>query len=179
MTAAEFLMQVLTPGLVWFHGVIPSIPASAEAALCLLTFALQETDAQNIAQEDGGPGRGPWQDEPETIDEVLRNSVTSDFALKLCVAVGIKTGAPISEIANEVYIDLMRLPNLATAFSRLDLWADPEPLPAIGDEAGCLACYARVWRPQWAEALNSPIAASARARFAANYRMAVAAIQSV
>jgi hypothetical protein len=177
VTAAEFLVQ-LDAGLSWMTSILGPIPVVNDAArLCLLVFAGQETGWNNVAQEDGGPGRGPWQDEPETIYDVLHNVTTQTMALKLCAAVGIKTAAPIDDLANEVYDMLMANPHLAAGFNRCDLYADDHPLPTVGDEAGCLACYTRVWRPAWTEAPNSTAARDARARFSAVYKMSLAAIQ--
>jgi hypothetical protein len=178
MTAAEFLATFLDPGLEWMSGVLGPVPAVNDPArLFLLVAALQETGARNIAQEGGGPGVDPWQDEPETISEILSNAATRKMALEICAAAGFITTLTLSTLAEDVYANLIRLPNLAVGFNRLDLYADPHPLPAVGDEVGCCATYARVWRPQWSQEPNSVAAVNARARFAANYRMALAAIR--
>lgn len=177
MTAAEFLVQ-MDAGLSWMTSVLGPVPVINDAArLCLLAFAGQETGWQNIAQEGGGPGRDPWQDEPETISEILSNTTTRQMALKLCAAAGFKTTETIGALAEDVYANLIRLPHLAAGFNRLDLYADDHPLTAVGDEAGCLACYSRVWRPAWTEAANSMEAVNARARFGVVYKMSLAAIQ--
>jgi hypothetical protein len=46
-----------------------------------------------------------------------------------------------------VYAALVEDDVLAAGFARLGLWADPQPLPAIGDVHGGWDCYLRNWRP--------------------------------
>jgi hypothetical protein len=171
LTASEFLTRILEPDLVWLHALVPSIPDSQEATLCLLAFAGQETGWQNIAQEDGGPGRGPWQFEPATCSDVLENPETAEMAWEVCQAL-----SSVPPTGEEVWGALLARPNLAVAFARLDLWSDPHPLPPLNDEAACLRTYARVWRPAWTTE-GGTAAADARARFAGVYAQSIAALK--
>jgi hypothetical protein len=142
MTPSEFLETILDPGLAWC-GALPGwkIPFDPRASVLLLAIAGQESDWQDIAQYGGGPARGPWQFEDEACGEVLVNSASSVMAHAACTALSIKP----TETA--VYQALIGNPNLAVAFARLNLWCDPNSLPAAGDMAAAYACYLRVWRP--------------------------------
>lgn len=141
MICSDFNTQILLPGVIFFKTTVPTIPLARAAWVELLTIAGQESDWQNIAQADGGPGRGPWQFEPETCAEVLTNPACSKEARTVCTAIG------VDATSQAVYAALLDLPSLAFAFARLDLWANPSPLPLVGDEAGALKYYLNTWRP--------------------------------
>lgn len=158
MTPGDFLKDILAPGLAWFEqnvGFVP--PASREARLLLLAIAGQESNWENVAQGGGGPGRGPWQFEPETCREILFNPATEAMATKVCMALNV--------VPSRSYDALMIYPNLAVAFGRLDLWANPHPLPPYGNENAGYKYYLDTWRP------GSPY----RPRWAAVYPQALAA----
>ena len=138
--APTFLTQTLRPGLTWLASVAgPVPPTSEEAQVLLLAIAGQESGWQNIAQEGGGPGRGPWQFEPETCRELMFNPASEAAHTKVCMALGI--------VPSRAYGAILSEPNLAVAFARLDLWCDPHPLPALGDQDGAWEYYLRCWRP--------------------------------
>lgn len=146
MTPDLFLSTFLLPGLTWLESLLGATPPnSPEAQLSLLAWAGQETQWSNVAQIGGGPGRGPWQDEPETCLDVLTNPTTEHMALRVCVTLG------VGAVGKAVWTNIIPKPLLSVAFSRLDLYADPEPLAAVGDAHGCLEAYKRIWGPAWVE----------------------------
>lgn len=138
--AAGFNAAYLAPSLAWFAPVCPTVPVTPAARLLLLAIAGQESNWKDVAQT-GGPARGPFQFEPEACSGVLANSATTNKALVVCALLNIHPSGSI------VYHALIGNPRLATAFARLYLWADPHPLPPVGDEEAAWNCYVRTWRP--------------------------------
>jgi hypothetical protein len=167
--ASDFLTQTLDPGLSWMTNILgPRPPVSDSVRVLMLAIPGQESGWQNISQGDGGPGRGPYQFEPETCRELQFNPVSEALYTKICIAMPI--------VPSTVYGSLIAHPFLAVAMARLDLWCDPHPLPAIGDEEGAWDCYVRVWRPG-AVAAGGQSATDARQRWSYNYPAALAAVQ--
>lgn len=160
MTPADFLTTILVPGLTWLTETVgPKPPASPEARLLLLAIAGQESGWQNIAQSGGGPGRGPWQFEPETCRELMFNPASDFMFDKICMALNV--------VPSRCYVSLMSQPNfnLAVSLARLDLWCDPHALPPYGDEDAAWTAYLRIWRPgapsrdRWATVYPEALAA--------------------
>jgi|ERR1700722_13219251 len=141
MAPDVFNSTILAPALTWFAGLVPSVPVEATARVLLLAIAGQESGWQDVQQGGGGPGMGPWQFETETCLEILNNAATKDAALAVCKALEVVP----SEVG--VYRQLLAQPNLACAFARLDLWANPRPLPAVGDHHDAWVYYLATWRP--------------------------------
>ena len=142
MSPANFLAQVLIPDLAWLEQMVgPIPPASREARILLLAIPGQESLWQNVQQFGGGPGRGFYQDEPETCGLVLNNAASSAMMHKVCAALDV----PATEAA--IYSTLLIQPKLQVALSRGDLWCDPRPLPAYGDARAAWIYYKRDWGP--------------------------------
>lgn len=160
MTAAEFFSQVLTGDLAWFRSVIPSIPASAEEQVMLCAIPGQESGWQNIQQADGGIARGYYQLQENDLSDVLANVTTGAKAIIVCLKLG------ISPTGTAVYAALLGNTKLQIAFARLNLWADPHPLPKVGDLDEAYAAYLRIWRPgapsagRWADVYPAALAAA-------------------
>ena len=161
VTALEYLQQILIPALSWFHKVVPSIPASEAEQLMLTVIPGQESDWSNVQQANGGIARGFYQQQQNNLDDILSNRATDAKAIMVCTTLGVQPTAAA------VYAALLGNTKLQVAFARLGLWADPEPLPAVGDELAAWDTYLRCWRP----------GAPARARWAEVYPQALAAIQ--
>jgi hypothetical protein len=160
MNAVDFNAQYLEPSLLWLHKTVPGLPLGAEVQVLLLAIAGQESAWQNIGQSGGGPGRGPFQFEPETCLEILNNVATSRPAEIVCAALSV---APTE---GAVYSQIIAQPSLATAFARLDLYANPRPLPQLGDRQGAWLYYMDTWRPGKPRPDDWPV----------NYQAALAAI---
>lgn len=140
MTAAEFAKTIMIPGLDFLAATVGMRPPNRdEAKVLLLAIAGQESDWQNIPQGGGGPGRGPWQFEPETCKELMFNPASATFYTAVCMAT--------NTVPSRTYDAILGSPDLAVALARLNLWCDPEPLPAIGAEQAAWVAYLRIWRP--------------------------------
>lgn len=140
MSPTDFLTQVLMPGLAWLEQTVGAVPPpSKEARLLMLAIAGQESNWDDLQQSGGGPGRGFFQMEPPTCRDILENPASDMLATKVCMALTI--------VPSRVYESLIVVPTVAVAFARLDLWCDPYPLPAYGDEAHSWHYYNTCWRP--------------------------------
>lgn len=142
MTPNAFLAQELLPALAWLELVVgPVPPASRQARIMLLAIPGQESLWENVQQFGGGPGRGFYQDEPETCGLVLNNPASSGMMHMVCNALAV---APNQQA---IYAALLGQPKLQVALSRGDLFCDPRPLPAYGDSRGAWIYYKRDWGP--------------------------------
>lgn len=142
MTPSVFLTQVLDPGLAFLKATLGDKPPGGDnVRVWLLATAAQESDLEYVEQLGGGPGRGYWQFETETVSEILTNSASAAMAAKICAAMHL---LPTTQA---IYQHLLVDPNLMVAFARLDLWCDPFPLPPLGDALAGWETYLRVWRP--------------------------------
>ena len=136
---------------------------SGEALAILLVTAGQESRWRDRVQV-GGPAHGFWQFERGgQVTNVLFNRVTRDLAARVCHACGVDP-----EPAH-VYGALIENDKLALGFARLAYWADPHPLPAIGDAVNSFHYYNRNWHP----------GAPDPARWLATYNAAAEAIHSL
>lgn len=132
MTPIKFLDAVINPGL----ALLPEVPVTPEAQVLLLAIAGQESGLIHTYQMNGGPARGPWQFEPVGLAEVRRHPASRRLFRALPGVAYVDTFEALA--TNLLY---------ATAVARLALLRDPEPLPAIGAEAGAWEYYLRLWRP--------------------------------
>ena|ERR1700723_3183061 len=170
--AVTFLKSTLDPGIAWCKSLPGwNIPFDPRARLMQLVIPGQESLWSNVPQSGGGPARDPYQQEPETISEILNNPASTAMAHLVATQLYLKPDEAT------VYAHLIVDPFLAVAFARLDLWCDPHPLPAVGDEAGALSCYVRVWRPG-AISRGGARAKAAETRFHTNYQAALAAVRA-
>jgi len=161
MTAAEFYKLVLVPDLSWFHQIVPSILETEQERVMLTAIPGQESNWENVQQANGGIARGFYQQQQNNLDDILNNRATDAKTIIVCARLGIQPTAAA------VYAALLGATKLQVAFARLNLWCDPEPLPAVGDESAAWDTYIRCWRP----------GAPSRARWAEVYPQALAAIQ--
>lgn len=137
MTPRECLDGCINPAL----SLLPPAMASDAARLQMLAIALQESGL-TTRQQVGGPAHGLWQFEKGGgVRGVLKNPRTMLAAAKLCQS------RNVLATEADVYAALLADDVLAAGFARLFLWADPNPLPTIGDVHGAWNCYIRNWRP--------------------------------
>lgn len=141
-TAAGFLAQVLVPALTWLETILGPLPPNPrEARLELLVIPGQESLWSDVEQWGGGPGRGYYQDEPETCSEVLNNPTSAAMMHKVCAALGIEANGAA------IYGALLGNTKLQVAIGRLDMWCDPRPLPPYGNVHQAWLIYDEEWRP--------------------------------
>ena len=148
MTPDLFLTQTLVPGLSWLTTVIGNKPGAgpwqndARGRLVLCAVSGQESNWADVAQDGSGVARGPFQTQENDCADILFNPASEQMMLKVCTALKITPTPPA------IYDAILANPaTLAVALARLNLWCDPDPLPAYGDEGAGWECYARVWRP--------------------------------
>jgi hypothetical protein len=152
MTPAEILAGTIRPvlSLLWTEHRVPNGPA-AEAML--LAIGLQES--RFVHRDQVVPGKAPGQVGPATgfwqferaggVRGVMRHAQTAAIARALVEASGVAWDE------DAVWRSFTREDGdqLAAAFARLLLFADPRALPAATDaaEADAWDCYLRNWRP--------------------------------
>ena len=122
--------------------LLPAKYDSVQARVLLLAIGLQESQFLRRAQI-GGPARSFWQEEQGgSIHGVLTSPATR---LQMRAVCQLRVVAPIE---SDVYGAVLTDDLLGCAVARLVLWADPNPLPVLGDVAAAWACYdLRAWRP--------------------------------
>jgi len=172
MTALEFIASTLNPGVAWY-AAIPgwTIPTDERARMMLLVIPGQESGYSARIQGGNGPAHSFYQMERAGgVTGVLTNAMTYKMAMAACAA------ATVPANPTQVWglMATEKGDNLSVAFARLLLWTDHAPLPAVGDEAGALALYERVWRPG-AISAGGARAAQARTRWSTIYKAAMAA----
>lgn len=155
------LDPLITQARAW----MPSIPFGPQSVVLLGAIAGQESDDQDERQANSGPAMGYWQFEVEAIREVLTNTQTAASARQAVEASGILADGPVvadgnysqgeggypstaaPAIATVVWTNFLNFPTLQICFARLMLWANPNPLPALGDCNGAWKYYDSTWRP--------------------------------
>jgi hypothetical protein len=114
---------------------------SPSARIQLLATGLQESKFMDRVQMGGGPAHSFWQEEPNGIKAVLGHPVVGSTMVAMCE----KLGVPADWAS--VYKAVINNDVLACVVARLILYADPHPLPRVGDSDGAWQCYLRNWRP--------------------------------
>lgn len=162
------LAGALQPALVYLPGKMAKPNALAQ----VLTTGLQESDGfRTRLQYQGGPARGFWQNERGGgVKGVMTHPASRDFAVMLC---NIRQVIPTIDA---VYTSLALDDVLAAGLARLLYWTDSSPLPTLGDHEGAFAIYVNVWRPGAFTRGDASQRAALKAKWAANYALALAAI---
>ena len=136
-SANQIRIQVLPQAF----ALLPEKMHSAEAEVIQLAIGLQESRFKDRRQLDDGPARGFWQFEISGATNVLEHPASRRHALSVCNFRGVD---PIPVLALE---ELANDDVLAACFARLQLWNDPDPLPAFRDCEGAWQYYLKNWRP--------------------------------
>lgn len=132
------LAAIVNPTL----ALLPAQMTSDAVRVQLLAMGLQESRFNARAQLNGGPAHGFWQAEQGgMVRGVLKSPATRQHALALCLACAVQ---PLEAV---VWDALEDDDFLACGIARLGLWADANPMPAIGDSDAAWQCYLRNWRP--------------------------------
>jgi len=121
--------------------LLPGKFDSVIARVMLASAGMQESDFV-YHQQIGGPARSFWGfEQGGGIHGVLTNAATSQYAKAVCM---LRAVAPTE---SDVYAAFLKDDLLACAFARLLMFADPAPLPPLGDIQAGWKCYERCWRP--------------------------------
>lgn len=153
-----------------FQHLLPSKFDNPSARVQVLANGMQETRFETRRQIGGGPGRSYWQfEQAGGIRGVLTHPATKAYARAIC---SLRAVAPIE---SDVYAAFLSDDQLACAFARLLLWADPSQLPQLGDEQGAWSLYRRTWRPGAFDRGDVAQQAEVLARWHGSYSAALAA----
>lgn len=121
--------------------ILPDRMDSPEARVMMAAIGLQESKFI-YRKQIGGPAKGFWQFERNGgVRGVVNHQASCSYAVQVCAEQGVPFNT--TSIYNALEFDDV----LAGAFARLLLWADPHPLPDIGDAQGAWDYYIRNWRP--------------------------------
>jgi len=154
-----------------FQHLLPAKFDSPAARVQLLANGLQESGFLT-RQQDNGPARSYWQmEQGGGIHWTLINKTTGPYARTAC---SLRAVAPIE---SDVYAAFLSDDLLACVFARLLLWADPSPLPQLGDEADAFMLYLATWNPGAYARGDAGQRAEIEARFFRNYAAAVQAVR--
>lgn len=157
VSTSDALKLIVLPALKLF----PPMLTSDSAKIQMLADGLQETKFAARVQMGHGPAHGFWQNELESIDDLLANHATKDFMITLCNACGVAANASV------IYNSILANDILDAGVHRLLMWADPHPLPRVGDLPSAWQCYLDVQRPGTPRPLTWPWC----------YKMAMTAVQ--
>lgn len=157
MLLSAFNKSVLSAAM----SLLPPHFDTPEARVMLLAIGLQESELAYRCQI-GGPAHGCWQFELTGVKGVLENPTAYGLLRDICAA------RKVSFSALAIYGAIVNDDVLAAVVARLNLWADPHALPALGDMQGAWAYYVRVWRPGKPRWESWPV----------NYARALSAIQA-
>lgn len=117
---------------------------SESAQIQLVATGLQESKFMDRVQEGDGPAHSFWQmEQGGGVHGVLTSDVTRALAVELCAHFNVDP----TEAAVWAALALPQNDCLACGLARYILYADPSPLPAVGDVDGSWNCYIRNWRP--------------------------------
>lgn len=138
MTPRDILVTAIDPACALLAK--SGIPSDDRARVLMMAIAGQES-AWQYRRQIGGPARGFWQFEKGGgLDGVARTSPAAMKALCDWCLVPYDNMAVVFEAL--AWHDVM-----AAGLARLLLWADPAPLPAVGEVQAGWDYYERNWRP--------------------------------
>lgn len=137
MTPEACLAKVIAPAAF----LLPCYMDTPQARLIALAIIGQESNFQ-YRKQIGGPAKGLGQFEKMGgVWAVLNHSTTAHLARYALELFGVPPNVA------DAYNALEKNDILGAIFIRLNLYRDPMPLPAIGNEAGAWEFYRRVWAP--------------------------------
>ncbi len=155
MTPRQFHDLCVMSGL----SLLPPVMTSPEARVLLVAIAMQETGLVTRS-EVGGSAFGFYQFMEIGVDGVFSHAETGHLAADVAKVLQI----PIDE---NFYEAVRWNDHMGTVLARLNLWPDPAPLPALGQEMEAFRYYERIWRPKvavharWPAAYNAGMACAA------------------
>ena len=140
MTLDEFFATSIEPALAW----LPPKMTSQAAMLQMGTTALQESRLEHRRQMGNGPARSFYQMERTGMVLGLLKHPQAEVRSLAIAACNWRGVEPDSlAVWNAIEHDDV----FASTLARLGYWADPLPLPAVGQVDAAWLCYLRNWRP--------------------------------
>jgi hypothetical protein len=181
ISTAVAVSKIIRPAL----KLLPPVMTSAAAMVAILAIFLQESNLAHRwqvidARQPGrkGPARGLGQFEKGTkasrggVWGVYLHASSRYWLAQVCEKLGVEFHPAA------IWAALESNDALAVCVSRLLLFTDPKPLPAVGDEEAAFQYYLRNWRPGAYTRGNAAQRADLRAKWARNYRYALTAVQA-
>lgn len=133
---ADVLTGAINPALECLPPMLRSDPAR-----CMLLAIGRHESNFATRQQHHGPAHGLWQFELNGVRTVLYSSKAGNYLYRLGQDLDVRYGSIT------IYDALLTNDVMAAGLARLMLWADPQPLPVIGDADNAWACYLRCWNP--------------------------------
>jgi hypothetical protein len=118
---------------------MPATIDTLDSRVQMMATAGQES-AWYFRLQVGGPARGFWQCETESVQSVLQSKTTGPWLTAVCSLLSVST-----DVAT-VYEAIAWCDPLAYAIGRGILLMDPLPIPSNNPTSG-YQCYIRNWRP--------------------------------
>lgn len=122
-------------------GLLPSHFDTPAARAMVVAIGLQESDCSARKQMLGGPARSYAQFEPIAIEHVLTHRATRGVAIDVCEVLD------VASTVEEVYEAIAYNDLLMVAFTRLNLWTSPLPLPRREEVERGWELYVTTWKP--------------------------------
>jgi hypothetical protein len=140
LTPESYLNNTMDPAGVFMTRITGVV--NDDNALCqvLATF-LYETALETKVQEPVGYGHGYGQLEEPTVQLLLNETVCGPLLVAICKALDVEATASV------IWTELLTNDVLGFCCTRLLYWADPNPMPTIGDTQTAWQTYLRVQRP--------------------------------
>ena len=144
MLVTEFYDAVLVPALNKTASFAPEMVRNRSLKVLMTAISGQEANWTERVQVPGGFARGLFQMQLNDIADIMANDATSgifDLGMK---AFGIKT-----QTAEHLF-NLIETPEgdvLAAFLARLNLYADPKPIPPADIQQAMWEYYLATWRP--------------------------------
>lgn len=140
MSPKDILVDAIDPA----HELLlrlAGVKSDDRARVLSLAIAGQES-AWQYRLQIGGPARSFWQFEKGGgVRGVLRHPSSKDKIKAVCAELGVSCDE------DTVYRDMADNDILAACMTRLLLFTDPRPLPAVGEVEAGWQYYLRNWRP--------------------------------
>jgi hypothetical protein len=140
MTPQSFLAAPLRPAAA-FLAAATGIPCDGAVLCQILATDLYETGLTTHTQEPIGYAHGYGQTQRPTVQLLLDHATCGPALRSVCDARGVEP------TADAIFAALLTDDILGFCCTRLLYWADPHPVPAIGNVDAGWACYLRAQRP--------------------------------
>ena len=144
MSPEEFYTTVLTPALNKMAKFAPQLTNNRSLQVLMMSISGQEANWTERVQIPSGEAHGLFQMQINDIEDIIANPETAALFELGMKAWGVKT------ITADHLFELLAVPegdSLAVLLARLNLWANPDPLPPADDEQGLWEYYLQTWRP--------------------------------
>jgi hypothetical protein len=144
MTPEEFYSTVLTPALKKTTKFAPELTNDRSLQVLMMSISGQEANWTERLQDPSGLAHGLFQMQLNDIEDIMANTASADIFELGMKAWGVKT------VTAEHLFELLTTQegdSLSVFLARLNLWCNPNPLPAADDQQAQFEYYLNTWRP--------------------------------